>query len=284
MNLSQHYMTEQGAQRRASNREEEVRGVENIRRGQRNMTRGEFREELRRANDQAQVDQERKEWWDRERRNRTFWDLKSLSGVALILALVGTVLYMGLVLLVGGLVLLSWPYTIREMIQAYQGGFSMEGPALTALLAILAVMLLRNIKETRATARAPWKRYMLLSTMVTALIGQCMSLSWGMATMETLLSYAANGFVLSLLPSLILYYVEFRTRGYRRFAPMLAAEIRCRVKGEGTTFLVMGILVLILALLMLVARLIEQPGATWGMVLMPLSVSLLSFYIAKAKE
>ena len=230
------------------------------------------------------MDQERKEWWDRERRNRTFWDLKSLSGLALIIALVGTVLYMGLVLLVGGLVLLAWPYTIREMIQAYQGGFPMEGPALTALLIILSVMLLRSIKETRTTAHAPWKRYMLLSTMVTALIGQCLSLSWGVATMETMLNYAANGFVLGLLPALILYYVEFRTRGYRGFAPMLAAEIRCRVKGEGTTFLVMGVLVAILALLMLVARLIEQPGATWGMVLMPLSVSLLSFYIAKAKE
>ena len=276
-------MTEQGAQRRASNREEEVRGVENIRRGQRNMTRGEFREELRRANEQAEVEKERKEWWDRER-NRPFWDLQGICVVALIIALVGTVLYMGLVLLVGGLVLLAWPYTIREMIQAYQGGFPMEGPALTALLAILAVMLVRDIKETRATARAPWKRYMLLSTMVTALIGQCLSLSWGVATMETMLNYAANGFVLGLLPALILYYVEFRTRGYRRFAAMLAAEVRCRVKGEGTTFLVMGILVFILALLMLVARLIEQPGATWGMVLMPLSVSLLSVYIAKAKE
>ena len=247
------------------------------------MTRGEFREELRRANDQAQVAQERKEWWERER-NRPFWDLQGICVVALILALMGTVFYMGVVLLLGGLVLLAWPYTIREMIQAYQGGLPMAGPALTVLLVILAGMLLRDIKETRATSRAPWKRYMLLSTMVTALIGQCMSLSWGVATMETMLSYAANGFALSLLPALILYYVEFKTQGYRRFAAMLAAEVRCRVKGEGTTFLVMGILVLILALLMLVARLIEQPGATWSMVLMPLSVSLLSFYIAKVRE
>ena len=248
------------------------------------MTRREFREDLRWANEQAQVAQERKEWWERERQNRTFWDLKSLSGVALILALVGTVLYVGLVLLVGGLVLLSWPYTIREMIQAYQGGFSMEGPALTVLLVILAGMLLRDIKETRATAHAPWKRYMLLSTMITAFIGQCMSLSWGMATMETMLSYAANGFALGLLPALILYYVEFKTQGYRRFAAMLAAEVRCRVKGEGTTFLVMGILVLILALLMLLARVIGQPGATWELVLMPLGVGLLSLYIAKAGD
>lgn len=247
------------------------------------MTRGEFREELRRANDQAQVAQERKEWWERER-NRPFWDLQGICVVALILALVGTVLYMGAVLLLGGLVLLAWPYTIREMIQAYQGGFSIEGPALTVLLVFLLGMLVRDIKETRATARAPWKRYMLLSTLVTALIGQCMSLSWGMATLETLRSYAINGFLLSLLPSLILYYVEFRTQGYRGFGGMLASEVRCRVKGEGTTFLVMGILVLILALLMLLARVIGQPGATWSMVLMPLSVSLLSFYIAKAGD
>lgn len=247
------------------------------------MTRGEFREELRRANDQARVDQERKEWWERER-NRPFWDFKTLSAFALLLAFLAAVLYLGAVLLVVGAVVLVWPNAIREVIQAYQGGFSIEGPALTVLLVFLLGMLIRDIKVTRATARAPWKRYMLLSTLVTALIGQCMSLSWGMATLETLRSYAINGFLLSLLPSLILYYVEFRTQGYRGFGGMLASEIRCRVKGEGTTFLVMGILVLILALLMLLARVIGQPGATWELVLMPLGVSLLSLYIAKAGD
>ena len=41
---------------------------------------------------------------------------------------------------------------------------------------------------------------------------------------------------------------------------------------------------LILALLMLLARVIGQPGATWELVLMPLGVGLLSLYIAKAGD
>ena len=85
------------------------------------MTRGEFRQELRQANEQAYVDQKRREWWERER-NRPFWDLQGVCVVGLILALLGTVLYLGAVLLVAGSVVLAWPYTVREMVRAYQGG------------------------------------------------------------------------------------------------------------------------------------------------------------------
>lgn len=238
---------------------------------------------MRQANEQAYVDQKRREWWERER-NRPFWDLQGVCVVGLILALLGTVLYMGAVLLVAGSVVLVWPYTVREMIRAYQGGAPLERVLLTALLAILIVTLVRDIRKTRATARAPWRNYIVWSILVTTVIGQCMDLSRGLAFGDTLLDCALTGFVLGLMPALILYYAEFRTQGYRGFAPAMAAWICCRVKGGGKVFLVMGVLELILALLMLITVLTEQPGATWGMVLAPLGVSLLSLYIGKAGE
>ena len=244
------------------------------------MTRHEFREELRRSKEYEQTLEERRAWWDRERITPIF----SLGTSLVVFGWLAAILYLAGVILLVGSVVLIWPYTIQQVVQLYQEEFSLAAPALTVLLVLLAAMFVHDVKETRATAEAPWRRYMLLSILFTAAIRQCVVLTWGMASVDTLIGYAVDGFFLSLMPALILYYVEFRTQGYRGFGSMMAFHICCRVKGGGTVFVVMGVLVLIPTLLLLIARLIEQPGATWGMVLAPLGVSLLSLYIGKAGD
>ena len=240
----------------------------------------EIREELDRHRYNQIADAKNQAWWEAERQ-RPFWTPGTIGAMAGLAVLFGTLLYLFVVLLVLGSVLLEWPDLLWDLAMAYTAGL----PNLTVLLmtaqaAALVGMFVHDLRETRTTGRAPWKRYLVLAAAITAVFYLGIDLIWDDASLSGVLDNAFYGLRLGALPALILYYVEFKTKGWKNFHIFLVLRVNRVVPGGSKLILVMGILSILLALLLVLGSVLTGMPCDLDLIVVPIAVGILSLYVA----
>ena len=120
----------------------------------------------------------------------------------------------------------------------------------------------------------------MLAAAITAVFYLGIDLIWDDASLSGVLDNAYYGLRLGALPALILYYVEFKTKGWKNFHIFLVLRVNRVVPGGSKLILVMGILSILLAVLLALGSLLTGMPCDLDLIVVPIAVGILSLYVA----
>ena len=209
-------------------------------------------EAQRQADIQAQIEEGHARRREQARSPEALQNLANISFSASVGlgAFLVPVFYVALCLLALLSLLTAWPGLVDDLFHTYATGEAGISTILqTVNGALIFALFLRNLPAARAGAKCVW-RFAVLAVALTAIFYTAAEMVDGSFHLFNIVLHIFYGLQLASLPTLILYYMEYRSCGGQRFLREIAVRLCELVPGHSTLFRFTGGVICGLSILM----------------------------------